>query len=85
MIGEPHELTLKHAAGDDLPAYARLLGDALVGDAQLFAREDATFESWRIVEPILGNTTPLHTYAKGSWGPEEAAKVGPRGGWGKVG
>ena len=85
MTGEPHELTLKHDAGDDLPAYARLIGDALVGDAQLFAREDATFESWRIVEPILGNTTPLHTYAKGSWGPEEAAKVGPQGGWGKVG
>src|SRR5690606_33042001 len=30
-------------------AYARLLGDAIVGDQRLFARADAVEESWRIV------------------------------------
>ncbi len=81
MAGEEKELVFHHEADDDLPAYARLIGDAIQGDAQLFAREDATLESWRIVEPILGDATPMHPYAKGSWGPEEAAKVGPRGGF----
>ena len=85
MAGEQKQLVLNHEAGDDLPAYARLIGDAIDGDPQLFAREDATFESWRIVEPVLGDATPVHPYAKGSWGPEEATKVGPKGGFTPVG
>jgi glucose-6-phosphate 1-dehydrogenase len=39
--------------------YERLLGDAMRGDATLFAREDAVEAAWRVVEPILGDATPL--------------------------
>ena len=38
-----------------MDAYERLLGDAMDGDATLFAREDAVEAAWRIVEPILGD------------------------------
>jgi len=36
-----------------MDAYERLLGDALKGDATLFAREDYVEEAWRIVDPLL--------------------------------
>ncbi len=36
-----------------MDAYERVLGDALVGDRSLFAREDYVEEAWRIVDPIL--------------------------------
>ena len=34
-------------------AYERVLGDAMEGDATLFAREDYVEEAWRIVDPVL--------------------------------
>jgi glucose-6-phosphate 1-dehydrogenase len=55
-----------------LPAYQRLLGDAMRGDQTLFARNDALDASWRIVEPILRERTPLQFYAPGTWGPAAA-------------
>ena len=63
--------------------YERLLGDALVGDRTLFARQDAVEESWRIVDPILGDATPLCGYAPQTWGPAEASQllVPEGGGW----
>jgi glucose-6-phosphate 1-dehydrogenase len=63
-------------------AYERLLGDALQGDATLFARQDAVEAAWAIVDPVLGSSTPLHTYLPGSWGPAEAdALTAEVGGW----
>jgi glucose-6-phosphate 1-dehydrogenase len=53
-------------------AYARLLGDAMVGDQRLFARADSVEESWRIVEPILRHPPPVQSYTAGSWGPATA-------------
>ena len=62
--------------------YERLLGDAMAGDATLFAREDAVEAAWAIVEPILGNQTPVHAYEPGSWGPVEANRLTDDvGGW----
>jgi glucose-6-phosphate 1-dehydrogenase len=61
--------------------YERLLGDAMDGDPTLFARKDAVEESWRVVEPILGNATPVYGYEPGSWGPEEAERICGKGGW----
>jgi len=52
------------------------------GDAQLFAREDAVEAAWSIVQPILGNVTPIHEYEPGTWGPAEADRVtADVGGW----
>jgi len=83
MVGQSVELVAHHQAGDDMHPYERLLGDALVGDRTLFARQDAVEESWRIVDPILGDATPLCGYAPQTWGPAEASQllVPEGGGW----
>src|SRR5499427_1430672 len=65
----------------EMDAYERVLGAAMEGDATLFAREDYVEEAWRIVEPVLKKSTPVHPYAPGTWGPKEAAGVAPTGGW----
>jgi hypothetical protein len=55
--------------------YERLLGDAIRGDAMLFVRQDSVEAAWEVVDPIVGNATPLHEYDPGTWGPVEADKV----------
>jgi len=65
-----------------MEAYERVLGDAMAGDATLFAREDYVEEAWRIVDPALKANTPIYEYQKGAWGPREAdQRVSPAGGW----
>lgn len=56
--------------------YERLLGDALEGDARLFARQDGVEQSWRVVDEILDQQGVL-TYEPGSWGPTEADAIAP--------
>jgi glucose-6-phosphate 1-dehydrogenase len=82
-LGRQMELLASHhAAGPDTNAYVRLLSEAMRGDATDFAREDYVEQAWRIVDPILGNTTPLYEYDQGTWGPSEADKlVRPIDGW----
>lgn len=58
--------------GEPLEPYERLLHAALVGDPQLFARQDAVEQTWRIVQPLLDSPPPVHPYTGGSWGPGEA-------------
>ena len=52
---------MQDAAEDMLP-YERLLGDAMDGDATLFARQDSVEAQWSVVEPILGDATAVHPY-----------------------
>jgi glucose-6-phosphate 1-dehydrogenase len=56
-----------------LPAYARLLLDALEGDITLAIRGDEAEEAWRIATPILdawaAGRAPLREYRAGSAGP----------------
>lgn len=75
MRGDERELVATEQPSDHMDAYARLLGDAIKGDATLFAREDSVRAQWRVVEPILGNPGPVHAYAPGTWGPAEAARL----------
>lgn len=43
---------------------------------------DYVEESWRILDPVLGDATPLYEYEPGTWGPAEAGTVlEPAGGW----
>ena len=52
MIGKRAELIASRQPGaDERAAYERVLGDALEGDATLFARMDYVEEAWRIVVP----------------------------------
>lgn len=83
MIGQPLELLASHHPGaEEMNAYERVLGDAMAGDATLFAREDYVEEAWRIVDPVLKANTPVHEYEPGTWGPDDAEGiVRPPGGW----
>jgi glucose-6-phosphate 1-dehydrogenase len=64
-----------------MDAYEKVLGDALAGDATLFAREDYVEEAWRIVDPLLGPGTPLDFYEPQTWGPAGVEQLAPAGGW----
>jgi glucose-6-phosphate 1-dehydrogenase len=86
MTGEPVELTLMEAPEQGhegrMDAYERLLGDAMSGDATLFARLDVVEAAWAIVDPVLREPAPLYDYEPGSWGPIEADRlVANVGGW----
>jgi glucose-6-phosphate 1-dehydrogenase len=83
MVGEPTELALiDRPTCDEMSAYERLLGDAMAGDQTLFARQDAVEAAWSVVDPVLGDATPIQPYAPGSWGPAAAdALTADVGGW----
>jgi glucose-6-phosphate 1-dehydrogenase len=82
MVGEAVELLVRHQAGDEMTPYERLLGDAIRGDAMLFVREDAVEAAWHVVDPVLGNRTPVHEYESKTWGPAEAdPMIEADGGW----
>jgi len=58
-------------------AYERLLLDALLGDAALFARTDEIEASWRLIDSIIDgwskdDAPPMAHYKPGTWGPTEA-------------
>ncbi len=86
MEGEHIELSVVEApqqgSGGRLEAYERLLGDAMRGDATLFARQDVVEAAWSIVDPVLQQTINPETYDCESWGPAGAiALADPVGGW----
>jgi glucose-6-phosphate 1-dehydrogenase len=84
MHGEPVELSVVHHAADkcEMDPYERLLGDAMMGDGTLFARQDVVEAAWAIVDPILHGPSPMFDYDQGSWGPPEADRlVEEVGGW----
>ena len=76
-------LASRHPCAAEMDAYERVLGDAMAGDATLFARQDYVEEAWRIVDPALQASTPVFEYEPGTWGPKEVALVTPPGGWHK--
>ena len=82
-VGQQVELMASRRPGaEEMDAYERVLGDAMEGDATLFAREDYVEEAWRIVDPVLKANTPVYEYEPGTWGPKEVdEKVAPPGGW----
>jgi glucose-6-phosphate 1-dehydrogenase len=83
LSGRPVELlAVQRSAAEKADPYVRLLGDAMKGDATLFAREDYVEQAWRIVDPVLGDVTPLYEYDCGTWGPAEMEDtIAPPGGW----
>lgn len=72
----------RRPASDEMTPYQRLLGDAMQGDAMLFARADGVEAAWTAVEGVLGNVEPALQYEPGSWGPAEATTLAADiGGW----
>ncbi len=70
----PIDLDVDFASdGERIPApYEVLLHAAMQGDQNDFTREDSVEETWRILDPLLGETTRPEPYAPGSWGPAAA-------------
>jgi glucose-6-phosphate 1-dehydrogenase len=86
MVGGPLELSVvddpEKGEKGRMDAYERLLGDAMAGDATLFARQDVVEAAWAIVDPIIHGPSPMFDYEPGSWGPVESdALVREVGGW----
>jgi glucose-6-phosphate 1-dehydrogenase len=85
MAGEPVELMVTETpagAAGQMDAYERLLGDAMAGDATLFARQDVVEAAWSIVDPVIHGPSPMFEYEPGTWGPAEADRlVAEVGGW----
>jgi glucose-6-phosphate 1-dehydrogenase len=78
------ELDMEFAeqGGEGPTPYEVLLQAALVGDPTRFTRQDGVEETWRIMQPLLDNPPPVHSYVPGTWGPEAAdALVAAHGGW----
>jgi glucose-6-phosphate 1-dehydrogenase len=78
------DLAFEAQVGDQPEPYERLIRDALVGDTHLFPNQTAIEETWRIVQPLLGDPGPVEPYEPGSWGPEAASHLlHGYGGWRK--
>ncbi|HEY0297435.1 MAG TPA: glucose-6-phosphate dehydrogenase [Bordetella sp.] len=75
MLGQEVELVAHRHPGDEMTPYERLLDDAILGNAALFARYDCIEAAWRTVMPILGDSVPLVTYEPQTWGPEQADRI----------
>jgi len=73
------ELTFAEDPGVNMRPYDRLIGAALDGNRLPFARQDAVEAAWRVVDPILDGSIPVHPYARGTWGPAEADRLLPEG------
>ena len=60
--------------------YERLLLDAMLGDATLFAHRDGVEATWSLYTPVLESwqehpATDFPNYSSGSWGPEAAEEL----------
>jgi len=76
---QQEDLVFGERAAAEMRTYDRLIGAALSGDRWLFARQDTIEAAWRVVDPILGDVVPLHSYPRDSWGPKEADSLLPDG------
>ncbi|HMK29645.1 MAG TPA: glucose-6-phosphate dehydrogenase [Terriglobales bacterium] len=82
FLSRPAEMMAsEQRSAEEMDAYERVLGDAMAGDATLFAREDYVEEAWRIVDPLLKNGSPVYRYEPKTWGPTEVERATPSGGW----
>ena len=67
VVEEPEQ-----GEGGRIGDYERLLGDAMIGDATLFARQDVVEAAWAIVDPVIHGPSPMYDV--------RAGHVGTRGG-----
>lgn len=64
--------------GDCLPEHSLMILEAIAGKHQWFLHFSEVQAAWRLIDPVQKHLeqegTPLHSYASGSEGPEEAKK-----------
>jgi glucose-6-phosphate 1-dehydrogenase len=71
-----------HFKSNSIPGVGRACRFLSGQAASLFARQDGVEASWRVVDPVLGASMPVHEYEPGTWGPGESrALIAPFGGW----
>ncbi len=75
MVGNEVELAVCHQTQRTMLPYERLIGDAMEGDQELFARQDTVEAQWRIVDPVLAQPKPVRPYEPGTWGPADVQRV----------
>ena len=66
------DLEFAEQGGEGALPYEVLLHAAMIGDSRRFKRQDSVEETWRIMQPLLEAPPPVHSYEKGSWGPQAA-------------
>jgi glucose-6-phosphate 1-dehydrogenase len=76
------DMTFAPFGGEGPTAYEVLLHAAMMGEATLFARQDAVDETWRVLQPLLDDPPPVEAYRQGAWGAGAADRLtGEAGGW----
>jgi len=76
------DMEFAEEGGEAPTPYEVLLLAAMRGDSTHFTRQDGVEECWRIFQPLLDDPPPVHPYAQGSWGPQDAEQlVAAYGGW----
>jgi glucose-6-phosphate 1-dehydrogenase len=74
-------LPLSHDGDPELPAYAILLRDVLVGDRSLFTSSAGLAAAWNVLAPVLDHRPTVHPYPPASWGPDAARTLADPAGW----
>jgi glucose-6-phosphate 1-dehydrogenase len=69
------DMEFAEEGGEAATPYEVLLHAAMVGDSARFTRQDTVEEAWRVLQPLLDSPPPIHPYAKGSWGPDQANRL----------
>jgi glucose-6-phosphate 1-dehydrogenase len=69
------DMEFAQEGGEAPTPYEVLLLDAMRGDSTRFTRQDGVEEAWRIFQPLLDSPPPVHSYAPGSWGPQESKQL----------
>lgn len=82
IVGAATELLAHHQPGREEAPYERLILHASQGDRSVFVGERTVEAAWRVVDPILDQSTPPEVYSPGTWGPAAADRItADNGGW----
>ena len=75
-------LDVEKALGNgSLEAYERLLHDVMLRERLLFTRSEQIERLWEVCAPVIENPPKVESYAKGSWGPDDALALPGERGW----
>ena len=75
MQGREVELFVSQQQADEMDAYERLIGEAMIGDTAHFARQDEVEAAWAVVDPVLSVDSVPFEYTQGTWGPKQSDDV----------
>jgi Glucose-6-phosphate dehydrogenase, C-terminal domain len=73
----PNPRAASEEAADSVAARGARYGGPsfIIPGYSVFAGQDGVEAAWAVVQPILGNVTPVHIYEPGTWVPSEVQKL----------